>query len=207
MESMSTRPDASTHASATRRRALPGAALAALAFAALACSSPGKVDSEPKSDVFLLTPSYSVQENLGQGPVAVDSDANLARFRVDQADGSSEFLLALFPDKLDGTLLLKLSKSERLTETEASGSYFDRLLRAHRLVLKGDLDGAQKLIDRLENEFDVGYGTSVLAGNIAILRGDGAKARRHFDYAKNLLPDATPPGTAVDVTPSAGGTP
>jgi hypothetical protein len=182
------------------------ALLAGLAAGAAACSSVGKVASEPQADVLALSSSYAVQENLGPGPIEVQSAENLARYRIDPKNGASEYLLVLYPEKLSGTLSVKLRTRAASANAGVSGPYFDRLLRAHRLLLKGDLDGAQALATRLEDEFDPGFGTAVLLGNVALLRGDKEAAARRFAQAQSLVPDNGVLGGFV-ASPAPGGGP
>jgi hypothetical protein len=153
------------------------------------CFSSGKIDSEPKSNVVVLSSTYAVQENLGKGPIEVLSNENLARYRLERKGEAPEYLLVLYPEKLGATLSIKLRDTVNIAEAGTYSSYFDRLLRAHRMLLKGDLDGAKALIDRIEAEYDSGYGTSVLLGNIALLKGDKEGAARQFAFAQSLVPN------------------
>jgi hypothetical protein len=159
-----------------------------------ACSATRQVTASPQSDVLVLTPQYAVAENLGPAPVEIITSENLARFRFERKKKAPEFLLVLFPDKLKGAIDVKLADGVAAgVAAVASSSYFDQVLRAHRLILRGDVDEASALITRIRAQYDDGYATSILAGNVALLKGDSVTAARQFLFAKSLLPDAPVP--------------
>ena len=67
--------------------------------------------------------------------------------------------------------------------------YFDELLRTQRLILRGQLAEAKRLIERTNNVYDPTYGTLVLSGLIAALENNPTLASEHFRMAKSLYPD------------------
>lgn len=174
----------------------------AAALLMAACSGTRQVETTPKADVLILTSSYAIQENLGSAPVEIISNENIARYRLERKNKAPEFLLVLFPNKVNGPIPVKLSETDGIADTAVDGSYFDQLLRAHRLVLKGDLERAEKLLERIQAQYDDGYGTTILAGTIALLNGHNDDAVRQFRYAKSMIPDAPVP---QDLAPSVEG--
>lgn len=170
-------------------------ALGLAACFAAGCAGTRQVESTPKADVLVLTSSYSIEENLGPAPVEMTTTENLIRYRFERKKASPEFLLVLFPDLVDGAIKVKLSEGLAEAEPATYGAFFDQLLRAHRMILRGDLVGAEAVVGRITNQFDVGYGTSILGGNIALLKGEHESAVRQFSYAKSLVPDAPVPKT------------
>jgi hypothetical protein len=185
-----------------------GLVAAALAAVAAGCSSDALLKTKQDSELMVLTPTYAVERNLGKGPVAVDlDDENLSRFEIARKGLSPQFALVLFPDKVSGTIELDLADEAGGSATAAASDlsrYFDQVLRAHRLLLRADLDGARRLLDHIEATYDAGYATLVLRGTLALLDGDSDQARRHFRDAKALLPDRNDIGTAF--LDAAGGT-
>ena len=161
-------------------------------MAKFGCSSTASITSEPVSEVLELNPDYSVGANKGPGPVEVESQNNLERFEFSGAGRPPEYLLVLFPNKLEGELKIPLSEGSTKSETSIFGVYFDLLLRAHRMLLNGDLMGAENLINRIEHSYDEGYGTTVLKANLAVVRGKPTDAARHFEVANQLLPGNNP---------------
>lgn len=155
-----------------------------------ACSASRLIETTPKADVLILSPSYAVEANLGASPIEIKSTENLVRYQLHRKKMAPEYLLVLFPEKLGGSLPIKLSEGIESGESSLFGSYFDQILRAHRLILRGDVEGAGALIERIQGQYDDGYGTSILAGNVSLLKGNVEDARRRFNYAKGLLPDA-----------------
>lgn len=152
-----------------------------------------------------LNPDYSVGANKGPGPVEIETQNNLERFEFSVADRPPEYLLVLFPNKLDGELKVPLSKVSKASEPSIFGTYFDLLLRAHRMLLSGDLVGAEDLIQRIEDTYDEGYGTAVLKANLAVVRGKPKEAARHFEIANQLLPGNNPLSNLVPKPADQGG--
>jgi hypothetical protein len=143
----------------------------------------------------VLDEDYRIVEELGVAPVKVEGRENLQRYAMTKTDGTSDYVLVLYPKELNGKLSLDLRSSPIMQYRSESAAlysrYFDRLLRAHRLVLKGDFVNAKRLIQRIESDFDAGFGTAVLLGNIALLSGDLEEANKHFKVANELRPNAT----------------
>ena len=160
------------------------------------CLSTGKIVTKPDATVLELDEEYSVMAELGKGAVEFESRENLARFGMfKRGPKEGEYLLVLYPNSVKGEIEIDLRGgiSEVEARSEASekySSYFDRLLRAHRLILRGNFVNAKRLIKRIEDDFDAGYGTAVLLGNMALLQGDLDEAAKHFRVAHELRPKA-----------------
>lgn len=173
-----------------------------------ACASNGVIKTTPAAELVRLDANYQVTESLGSTPVTLTDGGpismlklekvSVGRFALQRAGSPDEQLVMLFPDKLAGDLEIPLgdSKSETLVSTFYN-PYIDHLLRAQRLVLRGDLAEARLVLERLDERFDASFGSEVLRANIALLQGDTSEAVRRFAAAKIMLPGET----TVDALP------
>lgn len=158
-------------------------------FFVSSCSSTSTVNTVPASNIMTLTSKYAVLEDKGPGPVDIDIDHTLARYMFYRQGMSQEYLLVLFPEHAAGDIKIEL-EGDDIERTPASfRMYFDMILRAHRLLLKGEIKAAKVLVDRIEDRYDTGFGSSIIAANIALVSGDKKEARRLFKLAMDLLPN------------------
>ncbi len=155
-----------------------------------ACRGGGTIDSVDPINVTQLNTSYEIQRTLGKTPVEVEDDGNTARFLIELADGTKQYLVIIDPGTLKGKLDIQVDASKAGNPVlYAFNQYFDELMRVHRLVLRGQFAEAKRLIVKTNNDYDLTYGTMILSGLIAVLENDQKLASEHFRMAKSLYPD------------------
>jgi hypothetical protein len=159
----------------------------------IGCASDPTLDASTAASVTLLDTEFLPQARLGKLPVSVDTREPIARYSLQPAGRSPEYLLVVAPSQLDGKLTMSLKGVEGSIESAAEyNSYLDLLLRAHRQLLRGELADAKDTLASLDGRFDVTYGGLVMRGNLAYLEGDGASAATLYESARRILPQAPP---------------
>jgi hypothetical protein len=164
----------------------------ALLILGQSCATKGTITAEPKSEILLLNGSYGVVEKLGETPVPLTSEANVARFLLNRKNQFPEYLIVMYPKQVDGQLILKTSTSEaRSNIISAYRIYLELLLRGHRHLMRGEISQAKEVLAVVNSQFDATFGGLYLTGVIALLEGNVQDARRQIQLAKSLFPDAT----------------
>ena len=153
------------------------------------CSSVGTVETDPPVHVLELASDYSILQDRGKAPITLLGTENLERYRFEKQGGRSEYLLVMFPTEASGPIKLKLATDARARATLDDGGYFDDIMRAQRLVLKGRFEDASLLINQIEEHFGQRFGTAVLGLTIALYKHDKLKFLDLLDTAKALAPD------------------
>lgn len=157
-----------------------------------ACHTPGTISTSPPAKAVELTSAYDPGRQLGQTPFSLPREDidTVMRYRFETEDESKEYLMLLSPDELEGELKVPLvGRSASATLVTAYNEYFDQILRIHRLILRGQLNEAKRLVAKVNDEYDLTYGSLVLAGNIALLENKGSEAAEHYRMARALFPD------------------
>lgn len=161
-----------------------------LAAGSYGCRSTGTIEAARDTMVTQLTPKYEIQRRLGAPPVEVDVEDAVARYLLEGADGTKQFLVVIDPINLNGPVDVDALKSSQGNYVLRSyNQYFDETLRIHRLILRGQFSEAKRLISKTNNDYDLTYGTMILSGLIAVLENDQKLAAEHFRMAKSLYPD------------------
>ena len=165
---------------------------ASLLLGLVACSSTsGTLEAEKNSRISKLDPSFRLYARVGELPLNLEEVKNeqIVRYAVKVPGRPSEYLILVFPEATDGTLKLPVQQDKEIFEVNTKyRRYLDRLLRAHRQILKGQLDDASQMLKEIDREFDVSYGSLVLMGNIALLKGRDDLAAKFFKFAVRLFP-------------------
>jgi hypothetical protein len=159
------------------------------------CFAGGKIVVASDQEILKISPDYNVEADIGKGPVEVDTNTNLSRYAFRKNGKINSYALVIYPFNLRGELNLDGSdafaaQKKILEEESLYGEYLDKLLRAHRLLLQGQLDASERVIAGIEASFDSSYGTDVLRGSIALMRGQPRESLKYFERAKTFDAEA-----------------
>jgi hypothetical protein len=157
------------------------------------CSSSGSIASKDPAKISRLDNSFRLFARVGDLPLELDEEKKerILRYALKTPGEPQEYMVVLFPEHVDGVLNLPSQGGKVYYEAgKTNRRYLDLLLRCHRQILRGDLETAADLLDKIDAEFDISYGSLILKGNIAILRGDDEGASKMFNYARRLYPDS-----------------
>ena len=159
------------------------------------CFAGGKIVAASDQEVLKISSDYNVEADIGTGPVLVDTNTNLSRYAFRKNGKINSYALVIYPFSLKGELKLDANdafaaQKKILEEESLYGEYLDKLLRAHRLLLQGQLDASERVIANIEASFDSSYGTDVLRGSIALMRGQPRESMKYFERAKTFDAEA-----------------
>lgn len=193
-----------------RERRVDAAVLALALLGLSGCRGSAVVQGDAQSRIELLNADYKATASLGaRRAVAIDQSGNLTRYALIGPAAQKQFLLVLFPQRVDGKIVVPTTDAaapggETDEAVAAENRYLDLVLRAHREILAGDVARARLTLDAAEQEFDPGYATEVLRGLAAVLAGDAAEASRRFRVAQEYAPKGVDLGALV---PTKGAAP
>jgi hypothetical protein len=170
--------------------------LALVGTGSVACSSAGTITTQGDVMVNLLDESYSPLEALGKAPVQVPTTQSVARLKLTAKDRGSEYVVIVYPDEMKGDLPFNIGTAKAVVADDnnatASKEYLEMLLRTHRLILRRRLTEANRLLAKMNDRYDLTYGSQILAGNIALLEGKLSEAQEHYQLARSLFPEGAP---------------
>lgn len=173
-----------------------GTLLSAASLLALltGCYGQGRLASADSEEILSINKEYVVDGNEGKKPVTIDSNSNLARYAMKSNGKINSYVLIIYPFDVKGTLKIEsdedfVRKKEITEEDSLYGDYLDKLLRAHRMLLQGQVDASERMIAGIETRFEAGYGTDILRGSISMLRGNAADGFKYYGRAKALVPE------------------
>lgn len=153
------------------------------------CSTPATIETSGDSEIFAMSPTYQITESLGKQPVKITQRDAIARYMIQEKKAESpEYLVVLFPVDVDGKISILLDRDRKDESAQAFDNQIDKLLRAHRLILKGQIDLADELLRRIEMDHDVSYASLLLSSVVALTKGDGDRARNLLRAAKEIAP-------------------
>lgn len=157
----------------------------------LSCSTKGTVNSDPPAEVARLNANFATAEQLGSTPFRLMEEGNVGRYSLARKGRFPEYLILMYPQKLDGDLILKTeNKGGQSNVTSAYRQYLDMLLRGHRHLIRGELAESKAILKVLQDNYDTTFGGLYLSGIIAMVEGDLSKAKREIQFAKSLYPGA-----------------
>ena len=157
---------------------------------ASACRTTGTINTAQPVQIYKLTPSYELQKSLGKPPVSLDQDDSIGRYKLEYEHAIPQYLLVVDPESVSGVLEIPSNTTDKSKSLVNNyNQYFDEILRIHRLILRGQLTEAVRLLNKLNEIFDLTYGSMILSGVIALLEKKDAMASEYFTMAQALYPD------------------
>lgn len=158
---------------------------------AAACSTSGTVETPTPVAVTKLTDDFKLSARLGSPPIELQDEDRVARFALNPQGLPSEYLIVVMPDLVDGKISIPVAKSTGSVESAAEyNGYLDKILRAHRLFLRVDLNEARAVLAEVDKDHGQTYASLVLRASIAILQKKPEEAMRALATAKKMNPQA-----------------
>lgn len=166
------------------------------------CSSSKPVlTAEPDVIATKLNEKFQTLARVGNVPIDLDTREGIIRYSLKPKNKQPVFLIIFSPSSVDGELKVPfLSKDkngkpadgkENLNYSESTfeyNRYIDLMLRAHRHILRGELDQAKFALDQARNDYDETYASLVLRGTISLAENDMTSAATYFSSADRLFP-------------------
>lgn len=155
------------------------------------CASSAKITFKKEGEIVKLDNDFSSLGYMGKVDVLISEKEFISRFLHIPQIEPEEYIIIVDAQSASGTIEIPDTKPLNINAIPIHlHRYFDLLLRAHRAFLKRDVEVAEQILKNLDNSFDVTYGSLVLAGNIAIFKGDKGKAATLFKKAKTIYKDS-----------------
>lgn len=156
------------------------------------CKTSAQLETSAPAQIASLDQDFQVTSRLGASPITFDKNQPVQRLAVFPPGRSPEYLVVVTPNLANGALKFPIQESKDVVESAVEyNRYLDLLLRAHRMILRGDIEDGEKALDKLEGLFDKTFGSLVLRSNIAILKDDKEKAAQLLTLANMLYPGAS----------------
>jgi hypothetical protein len=181
-----------------RTQQLPGSLLAALLWLS-ACSSNAALQITANVDAELIRVGGldGAKQSVGKLPQSVTAHPGMDFFVVENSGYLPMHVLLPVADDLSGAIRLNLLPLAKLPVAPSEGArddqLLDRLLHAHRALLRGQLAQAKEQLQALEREGGGSfYGMLMLRADIAYLEGQYDDAAADYQRAKALLPNGVP---------------
>ena len=159
----------------------------------LGCSSlnnSGFLKSSLPAKINIYNDQFITVGRLGDIPVEINSPSQVERYGLISQGRPTEYLIMLQPNKVRGDVVIPIESVPQWIESlDDYREYIDQILEAHRRFLNGQVYEAETIISELVKRYNHGFGTTVISGNIALLRGQYERAREFYDLAQKLKPN------------------
>ena len=153
----------------------------------LSCQTSTDIVFLKKGEVVRLDPKLGFEGYVGSSNVKVLRGDAFTPFLLIPDQDPDEYLLVFEPHLASSAIEVPDLASSNLYMVPGSFyRYFNLLMRAHRDILRRELDKAERVLKVLDETYDVTYGSLVLAANIAVLRGDQEKALNLYKQARQV---------------------
>lgn len=177
-------------------------ATAVLAFSA-ACASPNAllIRSNVEAEVVRLNPDQGDRQSLGTTPLRLTDLHGPYVVGLTKEGYQPETLFILEGEDVRGRISFDLTSTAKADQTASASlsQRLDKVLKAHRAFLRGQIADAKAVIAELERESGTDFALSTLKGNIALLEGRATEAKLYYDLARDILPGVSQ--TALDKQP------
>ena len=151
----------------------------------------GTLNLEKEGRVTRLDENFGTLARLGKTPIPVPKFEMVARYALKTSGRPTEFLMVVEPYLVNGEIRLPTISSNQYIESASQNhQYFDLLLRAQRQIAKGDYEGPTNILEKLDELYDVTFGTYLLSAKIAVIRGNMIRAHELYQKAFDLYQDS-----------------
>ncbi len=155
------------------------------------CANQAYLKIGKTGDIIQLNKSFGVESHIGSSAVLIDRFEGVNRLALVPDEDPDEYILLFETSYIKSDIEIpKIKPSNEYSISSSSYRYIDLLLRAHRNILRKNVDYAESTLNFLDNHYDVTYGSSVLRAQIALIKGDKQKAYALLKQAKNIYGEA-----------------
>ena len=142
------------------------------------------------TEVTRLNPDQGSAQNLGQTPYRLSDAKGNYVLRLSRPGYLNQIIIVAEAEAASGTFDLKMTKQSTESQPPAGlGRRLDLLSKAHRAFLRGHLEDARIIVQKLQSDGGSDFGTLILSGNIALAEGRGPEAAVYFSRAQAMNPE------------------
>ncbi len=166
--------------------------LVVFSICSISCSTTAvQLKSNMPATATKLDNKFQVLAHLGQLPQVIKESDAVARFSVSASGFPAEYLVVISPQQIKEDLEVKFKQSENhIDSIPQYHDYLNRVLSVHRAILKGEVNEAKAMLNKIRDEYNITYGYLVLASTIAALDGQSALAGEYIKKALEIYPES-----------------